>query len=251
MTSFSDVDCDVLCELVEIAVHGILYVRDVYPSHLFEKRKKYGVPIQVARHPQLISYIASVVQQIREWMKKGMLYNVSVAIIDKDKNVIERFVFDLSHRNKHGVPLSGEELQRQFRAVLLKINVCDALMAPNKPKASTFAFYITAKDDLADDVGLYEMPWIVAEETQQHQQQQETQESELMNESIEGRGNESIADRGAEDEDESCCGSCDDNSSCKSQTTAQTLPHMLPLRSVNFGVFRLNVYIEDAYSPLA
>lgn len=51
---------DVLCELLEVAIHSILFVRGVYPASiagyysscscpigLFERRKKYSVPVQV------------------------------------------------------------------------------------------------------------------------------------------------------------------------------------------------------------
>lgn len=38
---------DILCEFLEVAIHLILYVREVYPSGVFQKRKKYNVPVQV------------------------------------------------------------------------------------------------------------------------------------------------------------------------------------------------------------
>lgn len=38
---------DVLSEFLEVAVHLILYVREVYPIGIFQKRKKYNVPVQV------------------------------------------------------------------------------------------------------------------------------------------------------------------------------------------------------------
>ena len=33
---------DVLMDFLECAVHTILYARQIYPSHLFEQRMKYG-----------------------------------------------------------------------------------------------------------------------------------------------------------------------------------------------------------------
>ncbi len=30
-----------------MAIHLILYVREIYPSGIFQKRKKYNVPVQV------------------------------------------------------------------------------------------------------------------------------------------------------------------------------------------------------------
>ena len=38
---------DIFCEFLEVAVHGILYNRGLYPAGVFEKRKKYNIPVQV------------------------------------------------------------------------------------------------------------------------------------------------------------------------------------------------------------
>uniref|UniRef100_A0A8V8TMF5 Mitotic arrest deficient 2 like 2 n=1 Tax=Homo sapiens TaxID=9606 RepID=A0A8V8TMF5_HUMAN len=38
--NFGQVVADVLCEFLEVAVHLILYVREVYPVGIFQKRKK-------------------------------------------------------------------------------------------------------------------------------------------------------------------------------------------------------------------
>lgn len=46
---FISVVADILCEFLEVAIHLILYVREVYPSGIFQKRKKYNVPVQVQR----------------------------------------------------------------------------------------------------------------------------------------------------------------------------------------------------------
>lgn len=47
MVIWLPVVADILCEFLEVAIHLILYVREVYPSGIFQKRKKYSVPVQV------------------------------------------------------------------------------------------------------------------------------------------------------------------------------------------------------------
>jgi mitotic spindle assembly checkpoint protein MAD2B len=42
------VGADVFCEFVEIAIHCILHTRGLYPTGVFEKRKKYNVPVNVS-----------------------------------------------------------------------------------------------------------------------------------------------------------------------------------------------------------
>jgi mitotic spindle assembly checkpoint protein MAD2B len=41
------VAANILCEFLEVAIHLILYMREIYPAGIFEKRKKYNVPVQV------------------------------------------------------------------------------------------------------------------------------------------------------------------------------------------------------------
>lgn len=53
---FSTVSGGVLCEFLEVAFHLILYVREVYPPVVFERRKKYNVPVQVHVHLSLLSF---------------------------------------------------------------------------------------------------------------------------------------------------------------------------------------------------
>lgn len=52
--------------LVEVAIHTILYVRQVYPAELFVRRKKYDTPVFQSRHPALNTYISGAIKAIGE-----------------------------------------------------------------------------------------------------------------------------------------------------------------------------------------
>ena len=54
-----------LC-LVEVAIHTILYVRQVYPADIFVRRKKYDTPVFQSRHPSLNEYISGAAKAIGE-----------------------------------------------------------------------------------------------------------------------------------------------------------------------------------------
>jgi hypothetical protein len=56
---------DVLLEFLEAFVHQLLFVRGVYASQLFERRRLYGIAIRRARHPDLCSYVSDVVASLR------------------------------------------------------------------------------------------------------------------------------------------------------------------------------------------
>ena len=49
-----------------MAIHTILYVRQVYPADLFVRRKKYETPVYQSRHPGLNEYIAGAVKAISD-----------------------------------------------------------------------------------------------------------------------------------------------------------------------------------------
>ena len=46
---FNIVSADILCEFLEVAVHQILYNRELYPLGIFERKRKYNVPVQVIK----------------------------------------------------------------------------------------------------------------------------------------------------------------------------------------------------------
>jgi len=59
--------CSHFCFLqVEVAIHTILYVRQVYPADIFVRRKKYDTPVFQSRHPSLNEYISGAVKAIGE-----------------------------------------------------------------------------------------------------------------------------------------------------------------------------------------
>jgi hypothetical protein len=58
-SSFNDVQ-------VEVAIHTILYVRQVYPAEIFVRRKKYETPVFQSRHPALNEYISGAVKAIAD-----------------------------------------------------------------------------------------------------------------------------------------------------------------------------------------
>lgn len=50
--------CNVFVDILEAAVHQILFLRDIYPANVFTKCLKFGVPIMKADHPWIVKYIA-------------------------------------------------------------------------------------------------------------------------------------------------------------------------------------------------
>ena len=59
----SDLTC---ANTVEVAIHTILRVRQVYPVDLFVRRRKYDAPVYQSRHPALNEYISGAVKAVGE-----------------------------------------------------------------------------------------------------------------------------------------------------------------------------------------
>lgn len=128
---------NILCEFLEVAVHLILYVREVYPAGIFKKRKKYNVPVQMSCHPELNQYIQDVLHSIKPCLEKGEVERICVAVIDKEFRPLERFVFEIgSHDENHSLRTDDRYLlntESALRGFLLKISVCDAVLKANPP----------------------------------------------------------------------------------------------------------------------
>jgi mitotic spindle assembly checkpoint protein MAD2B len=91
---------DILIDFLEVAVHNVLYVRNIYPESIFVRRKKYGVPVRMSTHPHLNEYVTECLKTIRELLKRNEVQKVTVVFFDEDQTPVERFVFDILHLNK-------------------------------------------------------------------------------------------------------------------------------------------------------
>uniref|UniRef100_A0A7N9AT55 Mitotic spindle assembly checkpoint protein MAD2B n=1 Tax=Mastacembelus armatus TaxID=205130 RepID=A0A7N9AT55_9TELE len=163
--NFGQVVADILCEFLEVAIHLILYVREVYPSGIFQKRKKYNVPVQMSCHPELNQYIQDTLHCVKPLIEKNEAEKVVVVIMDKEHHPVERFVFEISQPPL--LSISSDTLlshvEQLLRAFILKISVCDAVLNNNPPGNIRVLLqkYTTNTD----------FPWIVADEQEVHMQE--------------------------------------------------------------------------------
>jgi len=138
---------DIVVEFIEVAIHTILFVREVYPNALFERCRKYDIPVQKSRSPLVSNYISTIVSSMHPWLEKGELEKVVIAILNKDKQLIERFVFEIegicSPDAKRIIDL--QKLEDHFRAVLLKINLSDSMIMSDYKEHPTFTIVIHTK----------------------------------------------------------------------------------------------------------
>uniref|UniRef100_A0A8C6XKN8 Mitotic spindle assembly checkpoint protein MAD2B n=1 Tax=Naja naja TaxID=35670 RepID=A0A8C6XKN8_NAJNA len=133
--NFGQVVADVLSEFLEVAIHLILYVREVYPTGIFQKRKKYNVPVQMSCHPELNRYIQDTLHCIKPLLEKNDVEKVVLVILDKEHHPVERFVFEIMQPPLLAISSDSllNHVEQLLRAFILKISVCDAVLDNNPP----------------------------------------------------------------------------------------------------------------------
>ncbi|ETE60784.1 Mitotic spindle assembly checkpoint protein MAD2B, partial [Ophiophagus hannah] len=144
---------DVLSEFLEVAIHLILYVREVYPTGIFQKRKKYNVPVQMSCHPELNRYIQDTLHCVKPLLEKNDVEKVVLVILDKEHHPVERFVFEI------------------MQPPLLAISVCDAVL-DNNPPGCTFTILVHTREAAMRNMEkiqvIKDFPWILADEQDVH-----------------------------------------------------------------------------------
>ncbi|KAI0801105.1 DNA-binding protein [Fomes fomentarius] len=166
-----------IAEFIEVAVHTILYVRQVYPAELFVRRRKYDTPVFQSRHPALNEYIAGAVRAIADELAEGNVDKVVVVIKAPDEKPLERFIFALrntleveSYNKDTSVEgaITVASLNQYFRSFLVKLSMIEAQLGQIHLDDLSFVILIELQDDKAPTAseGKDPPPWIPA--TTQH-----------------------------------------------------------------------------------
>ncbi|XP_062505385.1 mitotic spindle assembly checkpoint protein MAD2B-like isoform X2 [Corticium candelabrum] len=121
---------DVIAEFLEVAIHQILYCRNVYPRELFERRQLYQVPVHMSCHPELNSYIVDVISSVKVLLLKTQLDKVAVVLSNKDDKPVERFIFSFVLYDENAVSEDWHLLRVEMalRDFLLKISTCESTL---------------------------------------------------------------------------------------------------------------------------
>ncbi|KAG1754852.1 DNA-binding protein [Suillus paluster] len=148
-----------ITEFLEVAIHTILYVRQIYPADLFVRRKKYDTPVFQSRHPALNEYISGTVKAVSDELVLGNVDKVVVVIKDRNQVALERFVFSIqnmieieSYNKDTSVQdaMSPAKLGQYFRSFLIKLNMIESqlglLELPSGEEAS-FAIVLELKEN--------------------------------------------------------------------------------------------------------
>ena len=65
------------CDFLTVAIHTILYERNIYPQASFLKARKYNYPVRQSRHPKVCKWIQDAVAAVEgEMLKVGTYIHV-------------------------------------------------------------------------------------------------------------------------------------------------------------------------------
>ena len=145
-----------ILSFLEVAIHSILYMREVYPSTLFERRRKYGIPVWMSRHPDLNTYIVKVLRNSKPFFDRGLVRRIIVPISGPDSVVRETYVFQFSGYAA-GPALNLRQLEETFKACITRLCIVDGQLPSLPPLdasssiGSGCTFKIVVVAELDDD----------------------------------------------------------------------------------------------------
>ncbi|GAU26323.1 hypothetical protein TSUD_56210 [Trifolium subterraneum] len=145
----------VLVEFLEVAITSIVFLKGVYPSGAFERRRYMNVVVQRACHPQLRYYIHATVSGLLPFIQKAisccwchivapsidtvkaMVERVAVIFFNADNVPLEKFVFKLGMNLSYGSAVEEVDLQFSLRSFMSKLSISESLtkkLPPGKYK---------------------------------------------------------------------------------------------------------------------
>ncbi|XP_065870942.1 DNA polymerase zeta processivity subunit [Euphorbia lathyris] len=116
----------ILVEFLEVAITSIVFLKGVYPSGAFERRRYMNIVVQRAKHPELRDYIHSAITGLLPFMQKGLVERVAVVFYNNDNIPVERFIFKLNVNQSYGSKVEGS-LEFSLRSFLMKLSVSGSL----------------------------------------------------------------------------------------------------------------------------
>uniref|UniRef100_F6H4T8 HORMA domain-containing protein n=1 Tax=Vitis vinifera TaxID=29760 RepID=F6H4T8_VITVI len=117
----------ILVEFLEVAITSIVFLKGIYPSGAFERRRYMNAVVQRARHPQLRDYIHSAVSGLLPFIQKGLVERVAVIFFNVDNIPIERFIFKLAVNQSYDSKVEEAALEFSLRSFLIKLPVSETL----------------------------------------------------------------------------------------------------------------------------
>lgn len=136
---------DALFEFLEAFVHAVLYSRSIYPSAVFERRAKFGIPTFMSRHKGVNEWIVQSLRAAMPLVKSGCAEHIAVVLLSEAGEAIESQGVRVAAAVDQ--PLSDgdyEDVAQGFANCLLKLGATNAMLE-RPPDGTTFTIRVCAK----------------------------------------------------------------------------------------------------------
>lgn len=104
------------------------HARSVYPPATFERRKQFGAPVYVSRHPGVTALIGDTLSSAREAIAKGGVREVHLVLLDADGLAVEQYGFAVDAALEPAVPVTLDEATMLFGGALTKLALLGTLV---------------------------------------------------------------------------------------------------------------------------
>ncbi|KAL7753329.1 hypothetical protein RI367_001104 [Sorochytrium milnesiophthora] len=170
---------DTLLDFLEAAIHGILYVRDLYPAHIFERVQKYGVSTMMCRSPAVIDYVRNVLASCRPEIEQSLIDKLCLVVYLNNNNALsppaetvlrERFVFEftplldsVAGQAASTATVSLADLELHLRSFLVKIGCINHTPSKQQELRETAVLQANHFSKAAHGLAIRTEPWVPAE----------------------------------------------------------------------------------------
>lgn len=150
-------------EFFDYAINSILYQRGIYPSDDFQHVRKYDLNMLVSTDPEVRAYIKKIMAQLHDWLLKGKISKLILAITSKDSGqVVERWQFDVEvlKSEPNATPNTAnsannitdstdrqKEIQKEIQAIIRQITASVTFL-PVLSEPCTFNVLVYAESDV-------------------------------------------------------------------------------------------------------
>eukprot|EP00941_MAST-03F_sp_MAST-3F-sp1_P003778 g3778.t1 len=87
---------DAFLDFFQLAVHQILFQREVYPKRLFRRHQHFGLQVRKSANEELNDYISTTGKNFRTFLCEDKVRQI-VIILTKSKKICEKYVFEINH----------------------------------------------------------------------------------------------------------------------------------------------------------
>ncbi|XP_031633729.1 mitotic spindle assembly checkpoint protein MAD2B [Contarinia nasturtii] len=104
-------ESDLFLEMLEVYINSILYLREVYPSAIFRRRRIYNTTAYISIFPSLNKYLLNALKTAQELKAINKLFQVELIIYKREsqtfdtpdnEEILERYTFRVEHsENEH------------------------------------------------------------------------------------------------------------------------------------------------------